>query len=419
MSSHSFVGLSLFLSACALTRAADPAAVPRPPVRFDTAFEAGLLERVERVTDDTFRLHIGGQHDERGRNRQVSWFCFRMHEAAGRDLTLTFTGYAPFEYFDRPAPAKNGFNPPAYSYDGETWAYFTDMAWDDKAAEATVRFRPGRGTVWIATTPPYPHSRVVALLAEAARSPHARVESIGRTVLGRDLPLLTVTDFAVPDAGKRTVWLMARQHAWESLTSWIAEGAIRFVLSDAPRARELRAGTVFVFSPMLDPDGCALGGTRFNRLGYDLGMRNWENVDLRDPAWLQRLPETWYVKKAVRDQVATRGPVHLLINLHNTLTEYLDASAPTNEAAALLERFSARLIAESQYDPSRPLRLTPPPAAGAPRPWWAAYDVPYALLESRVVTGRKLGTPPSIAQRLAFGRELITVMAESVRASSP
>ena len=59
------------------------------------------------------------------------------------------------------------------------------------------------------------------------QSPHARIEVIGKSVQGRDLFLITVTDFARPDAEKKTIWLQARQHAWEGGTSYVAEGALR------------------------------------------------------------------------------------------------------------------------------------------------------------------------------------------------
>ena len=72
------------------------------------------------------------------------------------------------------------------------------------------------------------------------RSPHARIETIGQTVERRDLHLLTVTDFAKPDADRKCVWLIARQHAWEAGTSFVMEGALRFITSDEPRARAVR-----------------------------------------------------------------------------------------------------------------------------------------------------------------------------------
>ena len=52
---------------------------------------------------------------------------------------------------------------------------------------------------------------------------------------------------------------MFRQHAWEAGSSWVADGAIRFLLSDAADAARLRDRAIFQIFPMADPDGVADG----------------------------------------------------------------------------------------------------------------------------------------------------------------
>src|SRR4051794_35587728 len=80
---------------------AEPAA--RGAVRFNTAFEGAALGEVEVVGETEFRVHVPGQQDERGRNRQATWFYFRMDNVRDRDLTITLTGFAPGEYNDKPS----------------------------------------------------------------------------------------------------------------------------------------------------------------------------------------------------------------------------------------------------------------------------------------------------------------------------
>src|SRR5262249_20440082 len=150
-----------------------------------------------------------------------------------------------------------------------------------------------------------------------------RVEMIGRSVEGHPLHQVTVTNFERPDETKKHVWLIARQHAWESGTSFVMEGAMKFIVTDDPIARRIRDEAVFTFVPVMDPDGCAGDHVRFNSNDYDLN-RNWLSVDLRDPQWLQKMPEIWYVKKAI---VAANGrrPIDLVVNLHNNDTnEYCE-----------------------------------------------------------------------------------------------
>ena len=82
--------------------AAEPA-----DVTFSTAFEGGSLGRIEKVNDTTFRVHVLGQQDERGRNRAATWYCFRMDHVKGRDLTITITDFIG-EYNDVIDPERSG-----------------------------------------------------------------------------------------------------------------------------------------------------------------------------------------------------------------------------------------------------------------------------------------------------------------------
>lgn len=392
--------------------AAGLAAQELPPVTFNKAFEGASLGKIEKLGDAAFRLHVEGQYDERGRNRQTTWFYFRMDRVAGRELTLTFTDWVG-EYNDRPGACPMGPTlRPVFSHDGETWEHFRDLEWDAERKESTLKFKPARDTVWLAHIPPYPHAKLLKLLGEVEHSPHARTEVIGQTALGRDLHLVTVTDFARPDAAKKVVWLQARQHAWEAGTSFVMEGALRFVTSDEPAARVLREKVVFKFTPMMDPDGCALGKVRFNAHGWDVN-RHWDKVDLRDPQWLKLMPEIWYVKKAILAAHAEQ-PIDLMVNLHNTETaEFLDTMVDDEPGQAKFQRLFAKLVAETSFEPSRKLGLTLAPS-NTTNVLWRERRVPVALMELRVGPGAKLGRLPTTADRLVFGRQLLTQMAATV-----
>ena len=179
--------------------------------------------------------------------------------------------------------------------------------------------------------------------------------------MGRDLHLVTVTAADVDDRDKVTVWLQARQHAWESGTSYVMEGALRFITSDDPKARALRRKVVFLFTPMVDPDGCATGQVRFNANGFDVN-RHWDEVDLRDKRYLARMPEIWYVKKAIASHVDSGRKIHLMLNLHNTETgEYLSTRAADEASRGIVGKLSDRLVRETSFRPSHG------PVLGEPR----------------------------------------------------
>jgi hypothetical protein len=287
------------------------------------------------------------------------------------------------------------------------------MDWDDVRKEATLRFRPEQDRIWIAHVPPYTHGRLLQLLAEVDQSPAARVEVIGKSVQGRDLHMVTVTNFERADENKRTVWLQTRQHAWETGTSYVMEGALRFITSDEGTARALRDNVVFKLTPMMDPDGCATGKVRFNANGYDLN-RHWDGVDLRRKELLQAMPEIWYVKQAILGYVATGHKIDLMLNLHNTETnEYMETQANDERTRGLLSRLFRELATTTTFDPGQALRFSDRPDHTTNSLYGEA-RIPVALMEQRISSSPKLGRRLTVADRLEFGKRLIGLLGQTV-----
>lgn len=406
-------GAATLLLAAGLSWAVGAAAQAPKPVYFNTNFEGASLGKVEKLSDTEFRLHVSGQYDERGRNRQTTWYHFRMDNVRSRNLVLTLTDLIG-EYNDRPgAVGLNADTVAVFSTDGRRWTHFPSMEWDDRTKEATLRLRPEADTVWIAHQPPYTPRDLAALLQDADRSPHARVEVIGKTVQGRDLHLVTVTDWQTPDAEKKTLWLQARQHAWESGTSYVMEGALRRLLSEEPWAHEARRRFVFKLQPMGDPDGAANGKVRFNANGFDVN-RHWDEVDLRRKELLAQMPEIWYVKKAVHAQADSGRPIHLMVNMHNTETaEYIDTLADDPASKARIQRFYQGLVDRTLFDPSRPPTFAA--GRGTTNTLYLEKKIPVLLMELRIGTSKKLNRRPTVEDRLRFGGQLVEEMARAVR----
>ena len=386
---------------------------PAEGVTFNLNFEGASLGKIEPIDATTFTCHVRGQQDERGRNRQATWYYFRMDHVAGKELTVTLTDFVG-EYHDK--PGANPMGPdivPVFSNDGRTWQHFPVIEWDPKKKETTLTFRPERDSIWIAHVPPYVTADLHRLLADLRDCPTALIETIGKTVQGRDIPLVTVTNPDLPDADKKLIWLMAREHAWESGTSYVMEGALRFITSDDPAAIALRDKVIFKFTPMVDLDGCANGEVRSNANGYDVNQ-HWQQVDLRHPAFLQLMPEIWYLKKAILSCAAAGHGIDLLVNMHNTETaEYLDTEALDPQTLNLMRRFDALLATKTTFDPSNGLataRLAPDDTNSL----YGQAKIPVLLMEQRIATCKKLGHRPTVKDRLAFGRQLVAAMAEAV-----
>lgn len=383
------------------------------PIRFNSHFPGGSLGKIVALDAlDSFRCHIPGQYNESGRNRQTSWFFFRIENVRDRDVTLVMTDYIG-EYNLRPGavPMKASIAP-VCSEDGKTWRHIDTMDWDNEKKEATLRFRPTTDVLWIAHVPPYTFDRVQKFLDELDASPHARVEIFGETVEKRPLHLVTITDASVSDTKKRHLFLMARQHAWEAPTSLIGEGAMRFLVSDDPAAQKIRREAVVSFVPTLDPDGCQHGGVRFNRNGFDTN-RHWSTIDTRSKNDLRLKPEVWYGQKTIA-ALHARHPIDLLVSLHDQESgDCLMTAVDTPTMKERMQRFEQLLDEYTFYDstrPKMPIRFSPSNKPDTIEALWATHGIPAAVLEIRVERHPKLDRHPTCNDYFGFGPGLVRAM---------
>ncbi|CAD7971931.1 unnamed protein product [Amoebophrya sp. A120] len=113
-----------------------------------------------------------------------------------------------------------------------------------------------------------------------------RVEKFCKSLQGRDLYLMTITDKRLfqfdPHEAKNlgklnealklrpACFLSARVHPGETPGQFAWLGMIQFLLSDDERAEALRRAFVFRCIPILNPDGVALGHYRMNSRGQNL-----------------------------------------------------------------------------------------------------------------------------------------------------
>ncbi len=405
---------------CVLSAAAALYSAGQPPfyneflpagITIHTDFEGGRLGRVEQVGPAHFRCGVAGQSDQDGRNRQANWYYFRVDGGRGREVTIDLVDL-PGEYNYKPnRGAVTSDTLPVYSWDGRNWRHFRAADYDAAEPRLRLRLTPEADSVWIAHVPPYTNADLARLLREFENDPDLELSSIGRSLQDRPIPLLTITAAGVNSPNK-VIWLMFRQHAWESGTSWVAEGAIRYLLS--PAAAPMRRATIFKILPMCDPDGVALGSVRFNVKGYDLN-RNWDIVDPR------LMPEIAAQRRAILEWVDSGKPVDLFVALHNTETaEYLEG--PPTGHRELMDRFSRALLTLTTFNPtSAPRAAEPTTTPGKPGRMTVVQGLsrdrglPAFLIEQMISFNPKLGRLPAVEDRIHFGEGLVRATFEAVR----
>lgn len=381
-------------------------------VVFHTNFEGGALGPVERVGPAHFRCPVPGQSDQDNRNRQASWYYFRVEGAQpGQELTVDLTALLG-EYNYKPGThAITRYTRPLISYDNRVWTHLTDaeVSWEEKEPLLRLKLAPAKSRFWIAHTPPYTQAHLTILEKAVGAHPALRIETAGKTVEGRPMPLWTIAEPGA-ERDRKSVWLMFRQHAWESGSSWVGDALVRHLLAPGPESECLRRDLVWKIFPLADPDGVARGGVRFNRNGYDLN-RNW---DLVIP---EKMPEIAAQKRAIYSWLAGGRTADLFLTLHNTeSSEYLDGPA-----LPLGERLFSILKQETIFHPSRPYgvmnqstTLGKPGRMNVAQALWQDRKIPAFVMENRVEHNARLGRQPTIHDRAQFGRQLAEAIARAL-----
>jgi len=238
--------------------------------------------------------------DHPGRGWRCWWYFKVTGVKPGQTVTLALDG----SVWACPQRA-------AFSIDNETWAHTApgrkEAIGGGKRRLMVYRQRVDAGEAWFAWGPPYVPRHAETLIRRAEKAcPNAKRFELCRTREKRPVPALRIapTDGR---ARKRGVWVQARQHAWESGSSWVCQGLVEWLISDAPRAKALRGAAEIVVVPIMDVDNVVWGAGGKNQTPHDHN-RDWSD----QPHWPA-------VAAAIREIAALSraGRFDVFVDLHN------------------------------------------------------------------------------------------------------
>jgi hypothetical protein len=130
------------------------------------------------------------------------------------------------------------------------------------------------------------------------------------------------------------------------------------------------------------------------------------------------MPEIAAQHSAIRRWIDGGNRIDLYLTLHNTETaEYLEGSPQAQ--GPLAARFFELLSARTMFEATRPMSTAPRTTTeGKPGRMTVVqglsrdFKIPAFLMEQRISRHPKLGRIPTVEDRLAFGRDLVGVIAE-------
>jgi hypothetical protein len=129
----------------------------------------------------------------------------------------------------------------------------------------TVRFSALPGETKVGLSPWYTYGDYLRFVQSLPDHPHLKKTRLGVSDGGREHWELTITDPSVLPESKRAIFWHAREHAYETFSSYAMEGLVAYLLSDA--AADVRRRYQIVLHPMTNVDGVAQGYEYRN--GYD------------------------------------------------------------------------------------------------------------------------------------------------------
>ena len=190
------------------------------------------------------------------------WWYFRLDGIRpGETVTVEVEG-DPFTLPDRAH----------FSPDGKTWCHTEAGARADK--RVTYRQAVEGSSAWFAWGPPYLLADAEAAVRNAAAV--CRESAAFTLCTSRDGHAVPAIRFGPEkiDSSRFGLWIQARQHAWESGGSWVAQGFLEWLASDAAEAKTLRERSSITIVPIMDIDNVQRGAGGKDQIPQDHN-RDW------------------------------------------------------------------------------------------------------------------------------------------------
>jgi murein tripeptide amidase MpaA len=239
-------------------------------------FDAGNIDVIDASDPRNIQLAIAKDNA----SDFLQWFYFRLEGEVGQVCTVNIVNAAKSSY-------PSGW--PDYnvctSWDRQDW-FRTPTDYQDGVLSFEIELQ--QNAVYFSYFAPYSHERHLDLLAWSQEDARVKHETLGQTIDGRAMSLLTICGTQEP---QQKMWMIARQHPGETMAEWFVEGFLHALLDDDnPLARKLLQTTAFYVVPNMNPDGAARGNLRTNTAGANLN-REWQTPSM------QTSPEVYLVRE--------------------------------------------------------------------------------------------------------------------------
>ena len=207
------------------------------------------------------------QPEYRAGDTLVSWsYCKISGFRLGKPLTIRVWYHQSTQLHDAHG---------VFSYDKKKWFRIPGKSRFGKYPHKGFRdytFKFLKNSVYFATGFPYTFTDLKTYLKPIAKRACVDTSTLAVSEAGISIPLLTIRQPG--QAGlkdkKELLWIVGRQHAFETPSSYFVEGLVDFLSGFEPEAISMRKKVVTKVVPMVDVDQVIAGGTGKNQLPVDI-----------------------------------------------------------------------------------------------------------------------------------------------------
>ncbi len=266
----------------------------QPGVSFSNCFSGARLNACVQLDSSEFRIVI---RPENAPINNSAWYAFKVTSDKEQTVTVRMT-------------YENGTHRyrPKVSHDGVRWTTLAPDAYEagPKKKEVTLQLKIGPDPLWVTGQEMIGVKELNEWLDGLAKLPFAKKSILGRSVEGRPIHKLDLTEAAEPD----NVMIIGRQHPPEVTGTIGLMAFVETLTHDDELARRFRGAFRVIVVPLVNPDGVEHGHWRHNVNGVDLN-RDWGPF---------AQPET----RALRDEIlqlqAADGMrrIYLFLDFHST-----------------------------------------------------------------------------------------------------
>jgi hypothetical protein len=260
--------------------------------------------QIEKIEKNRFKITLDHAPEHPNWSNMLQFEIVR--NAKGNDLKLEvyFLGGNSYRFNDY-------FY--SWSYDGIQWTPIQWQKHTKNSSEGDTLIFPvfSKDRVIVGHQAPLSYPALEAMIQQWAKNPHVKVHILGKSLEGRNIYRLEITDPQSPHPPQlRWVHYFANQHPGEHNSQWRMAGMIDWLLSDAGADCRRRAICHFVL--MMYPDAPSHGWYRVNAQGVD-GNRSYF-AGGSDQA--KQAHEAYIVQKDLENLMASDTPVTDLWSMH-------------------------------------------------------------------------------------------------------